>query len=130
MYHCHISFYLIGSQSNIFETVRKMSPLEHFTHSFAESERPEAALLAQADVILADVQGMDAGTALLPLAGGMKPGAELIVLADKEQIPALAEVGSAVKDIWVMPIAEEEVRFRFLRWQQGYKQGKDYWQAN
>ena len=130
MYHCHISFYLIGSQSGIFETVKKMPPLEHFTHGFAESERPETALLAQADVILADVQDMDAGTALGLLTGGMKPGAELIVLAGRKQFPELAGCTSTVKDIWAVPMSEEETRFRFLRWQQGYQLGKDYWQVN
>ncbi|MCM1149349.1 MAG: response regulator [Butyricicoccus sp.] len=129
MYHCHISFYFTGSQRDIFETVREMPPLEHFTHSFTESERPEAALLAPADVILADIRSMDAEAALLSLTGGMKPGAELIVLSGREQLSALSDGASAVKDIWVMPMGEEEVRFRFLRWQQGYKLARDCWQA-
>ncbi|MBD5118585.1 MAG: response regulator [Clostridiales bacterium] len=130
MYHCHIQFCLIGRQRAVFETIKEMPPLEHFTHTFVESERPEPALLAQADVILTDVRDMDAGKAMELLTGGMKSGAELIVLAGGEQVPALAEVGSAIKDIWVMPMGEEEVRFRFLRWQQGYKLGKDHWQIN
>lgn len=35
-----------------------------------------------------------------------------------------------VKDIWLLPMAEEEIRFRFLRWQQTYKMSKDYWQTS
>ncbi len=129
MYHCHISFYLLGSQRETFEIVRKMPPLDRFTHTFMESGRPEGLLLTQADVILADARGEDPGELLPKLLGGRKPGAELILLAGKEQIPALADSASEIKDIWIMPMSEEEVRFRFLRWQQTYKLGKDCWQA-
>ncbi len=129
MYHCHISFYMVGCQRDVFETLREMPPLGDFTHSFVESVQPDAALLSCADVIFADVRGMDAQAALPQLAGGMKPGAELVVLSGREQVPALADAASAVRDIWVMPMEPEELRFRFLRWQQGYKLGKDCWQA-
>ena len=67
-----------------------MPPLEHFAHSFLESVRPEPELLARADVILADVQGMGGAEFLPVLAGGRRAGAELIVLAGEEQIPAIA----------------------------------------
>ena len=59
-----------------------------------------------------------------------KPEAELILLAKKEQIPLLEEYMAKIKDIWVMPMSDAEVRFRFLRWQQHYKKSKDYWQTN
>ncbi len=35
-----------------------------------------------------------------------------------------------MQDIWAVPAGEEEIRFRFLRWQQTYKTGRDYWQSN
>lgn len=48
MYHCHILFYLIGYQHKVFETVKEMSPLTHFSHEFLESDKPEEALAAKA----------------------------------------------------------------------------------
>ena len=130
MYRCHTHFYFVGSHSRIFEIIREMPPLEHFIHEFAESDRPEADLAAGADVILANLKGLDAGESAGVLAAEMGEEAELILLADKEQIPCLAEWLPRVKDIWTLPMAEEEVRFRFLRWQQTWKTGKDYWQAS
>ena len=59
MYHCHIHFYLAGRSCQIFETIKMISPLEHFAHTFIESERPEEDLAAKADVILADLQEFD-----------------------------------------------------------------------
>ncbi len=130
MYRCHTHFYFVGSHSRIFEIIREMPPLEHFIHEFAESDRPEADLAAGADVILANLKGLDAGESAGVLAAEMGEEAELILLADKEQIPCLAEWLPRVKDIWTLPMAEEEVQFRFLRWQQTWKTGKDYWQAS
>ena len=35
-----------------------------------------------------------------------------------------------MKDIWMMPMSEEETQFRFLRWQQNCKLSKDLWQTS
>ncbi|MBD5090119.1 MAG: PAS domain S-box protein [Clostridiales bacterium] len=130
MYYCQIHFYLIGYQCTMFENIKEMSPLEHFTHEFYESDEPEEALAAKADVIMADIRNLNVKEAVQMLALVKKQEAELIVLADKEQIVHLSDNLSVIKDIWMMPMADEEVRFRFLRWQQNYKMSKDYWQTN
>lgn len=59
MYHCNVHFYLAGHQRKLFEIIKGMSPLAHFTHEFSESSRPDADLAAKADVILADLQDME-----------------------------------------------------------------------
>lgn len=41
MYHCYTRFYLLGSQSQVFKTIKEMPPLEHFTHEFYESDQIE-----------------------------------------------------------------------------------------
>ncbi len=129
MYHCHIQFYLTGYQHRVFEIIKKMSPLEHFSHEFYESNRPEEKLTAKADVILADLQDMDED-ALRVLTLNKKKEAELILLLDRNQMSLLTDSLSEIKDIWIMPMSEEEVKFRFLRWQQNCKIGRDYWQTN
>ncbi|MDE6589059.1 MAG: PAS domain S-box protein, partial [Oscillospiraceae bacterium] len=128
MYHCHITFYLLGRRQDLFEALKGMPPLERFTHTFLESERLDMGLLAQADVVFADMRDIDAG-GLLALAGGRKPGADLILLANRDEIPTLAEAAAEVKDIWSVPMSTQEVQFRFLRWQQGCRLEKDRWQA-
>ena len=56
MYHCCVHFYLLGDRSEIFEIIKEMPPLEHFTHEFWESGEVDEALAAKANVILADLR--------------------------------------------------------------------------
>lgn len=130
MYHCRIHFYLLGHQCRVFEIIKEVSPLEHFTHEFLESDKPENVLTSKADVILADIQDLDAQKTVQMLNENKKNDAEIILLAGKEQITLLTEDLTEIKDIWTMPMSDEEIRFRFLRWQQNCKMSKDYWQTN
>ena len=130
MYHCHIHFYLAGSQDRLFDIIKKAAPLEPFTHTFTESDSPRKDLAAKADVILANIQDMDAREALETLLSGKREEAELILLADKGQIGALSASFSHIRDIWTLPMSEEEASFRFLRWQSRCKADKDAWETS
>lgn len=130
MYHCHIHFYLAGSQNKVFEMLKEMSPFSHFTHTFSESIEPERALVTDADVIFAYLHNMDVQKTLQTLLSCKRERSELILLADKEQIPLLTSFLTEINDIWITPLSEEEIRFRFLRWQQTCKMSKDFWQTN
>ncbi|MCI9272116.1 MAG: response regulator [Dorea sp.] len=130
MYHCHIQFYLAGTHCRAFDLVQEMSPLEHITYEFFESKNPGIALAEQADVILANLQDMDVKETIGMLAPDGKKETKLILLADKEQIASMGEMFSKVQDIWTMPMSDDEIRFRFLRWQQNLQMSKDYWQTS
>lgn len=128
MYHCNVHFYLIGEENRLFELMKGMPPFENFTHEFCGSRSPEKQFAERADVIFVYMRNTDAGE--LPLltsriASEMKSGAELILLAEKEQVSALCGVMEDVKDIWILPMSDEELRFRFLRWQQSCKADRD-----
>ncbi|MDE6841175.1 MAG: response regulator [Oscillospiraceae bacterium] len=124
MYHCHVQIYLAGSSCEAFETVKGMPPLEHFSHSFLESAGLDEGLAAQADLILADLGAAGDAAALLAC---KRPEAECILLAGREEISHLV-VLPGVSDIWTLPLEVEEVRFRFLRWQQAKKIQTDAWE--
>lgn len=130
MYRCHIRFYFTGHSCKVFEIIKEMSPLVPFTHEFFESDRPEEKLAAQADVIVAGLQGIDAKEALQTLVSCRREDAEMILLADKDLIPVVSDYLSELKDIWTLPMSDEEIRFRFHRWQQTYKTSKDFWQTS
>lgn len=130
MYHCDVFFYFVGKGRELLEVVKQAEPLKHFTHDFVTSPEPSELLIKRADVIFADLQGTDAEATLRILLYYKKESAQLILLADKEQTQILMSQDlSAVTDIWPMPLTEEEMRFRFLRWQQTNKMSKDYWQT-
>ena len=130
MYHCHLRFYFTGHVCNVFEIIKKLSPLEHFSHEFLESESTDKNLTEQADVILANIEALDVGDTLQTLTSNMRKDTHLILLAKQNQMACLTEYLSAVTDIWFLPMSEEEIQFRFLKWQQNYKMKTDYWQTN
>ena len=127
MYHCHVQFYLLGRDRALFDTIRAMPALERFSHAFTESESLDAALCAGADVIVADLRGTDAPAVLDGLLAAKREGAELLVAAGRNQLAELTPRLPMVRDLWLDP-AQEEVSFRFLRWQEGFRQGKDLWE--
>lgn len=130
MYHCHIHFYFMGQPCRVFEMIKEMPALEHFSHEFLESKRPEGALTAKADVIVADLQDMDVKQGVRALITGKSKEAQLILLADQSQIALLEDDLPKINDIWVYPMSDQEIRFRFLRWQQNFKMSKDFWQTS
>ena len=130
MYHCHVRFYLTGQNCRAFEIIKEMLPFEHFTHEFVESIEPDKELASGADVIFANLQDMDAAETSQVLCSGKAEGAELILLMDQSRFALLADRLSEIKDIWTLPVEEDEVRFRFLRWQQTYEREKDFWQTS
>jgi PAS domain S-box-containing protein len=107
-----------------------MPPLEGFTHDCLESDEPEAALAARADLILADLRELPVPAALETLCAGRRADAQLIVLAEKDQFPQLSGGLEQIQDIWTLPLSEEELRFRFSRWQQSCRERKDAWETH
>ena len=130
MYRCHIDFYFIGCQRRISEQIKGISPLEYFSHEFFESTQPEEALASRADLILADVQALETQEGLDRLIQMKPQKAQLILLAKEDPFRFLDIQLSDIKDVWMLPMSDAELRFRFQRWQQEYKGEKDFWQAS
>lgn len=132
MYHCNLCIYYIGEKKEQLDLLKGIEPLKHFKHEFISSPEPRELLTPKADVIIADLTGVNAETALRGLAYHMKKEAQLILILSKnqtEKVMGQTEELQKVTDIWTAPIAEEEFKFRFARWQQTCKESKDYWQT-
>ena len=129
MYHCQIHFYLSGGQCRAFDLIKEITPYENFTHQCTQSDTPDPSKAAGADVIVANVQGMDAKEVTAQLLLARQDTAELILILEKSQISGLTPYLSQITEIWTAPMTDEEIRFRYERWRQTYKQGKDLWQA-
>ncbi|WP_300689975.1 response regulator [uncultured Oscillibacter sp.] len=126
MYHCHLRLYCVGRRLELFAPLKETAPQEPFTHTFLESGEPDPALAAQADVIFADLTGLDAAGTVRTLA---ESGAELVVLGLRDQLSQLAELLPALADLWTLPMSGEELRFRFQKWLRACHQEKDLWEA-
>ena len=132
MYECHFHLYLAGHPCHMFEVIKAMPSLNHFTHLFLESDEPEEILASKADVIVANLSDMEIKKALQIFISGKKKETQIILLADKEQMQIIMNesFSADIYDIWITPMSEEEVRFRFLRFQQACKIQKDFWQTS
>lgn len=130
MYHCHVCFYFIGKQSQLFETVKGIPALEPSDYEFVESKDLNKKSAAKADVILADLRDMDEAKTVEALTVCKKPEAELILLAEQGQLEKVENYLDKVTDIWTMPMSDSILRFRFLQWQQSYKMQNDLWQTS
>lgn len=114
--------------------MKKIAPLENFTHEFLESEEPDNALAADADVILASLGGKDQEKALRILCDAKKKEAALILLMEKGQF-SFEEAGTEkvleeIQDVWVLPMSEKETEFRFRKLQRACRQNLDLWQES
>lgn len=129
MYHCQIHFYFAGVPCSAFDIIKTITPYENFTHQYAQSEGICLKDTADADVIVANLEGMEAASAVRTLLEAKCAKAQLILLLEKCQMDSIADYFCEIKDLWVMPMTEAEIRFRCERWQQSYKMSKDLWQA-
>ncbi len=132
MYHCQIHFYLSGVTCRAFDLIKEITPYKNFTHQYTWSKSLEPSAAAAADVILANLEGLEADETkdeVQLLLGAKRAEAELILMLEKGQIDFIVDHFDNIKDMWVMPMSEEEFRFRYERWRQDYKMSKDFWQA-
>ncbi len=129
MYHCHVQIYFIGVPDTLTEYIENIAPKENFIHTFCKSDEPDVEKVESADVLFVSLQHIDAEETMRVLAAHKKNDAELILLAGRDRITDLQEDFSWVKDIWMLPMSEKEIGFRFQKWQQDYKQKIDLWQS-
>lgn len=130
MYHCSVCIYFLGGRKSLLECIKEIEPLSNFSHKFVESGGFEAGLVKGADLILADLHSLGGKDAIDRLVFEKKKEAEVILFGDDEQLKLLSISRlSGITDIWKLPMTEEELKFRFGRWQENYKTEKDFWQT-
>ena len=130
MYHCCIRIFFIGQPCRAFEIIRQMTPLEHFSHIFSESVGPDSSQKAEADLLLVHLQDADAQEALQKAVSQKSGEARLILLTAQNPAIFTEDLLEEVDDIWKEPLSDEEIRFRFHRWQKSYKAAIDAWQTS
>lgn len=118
MYHCHFRLYLTGRSCNAFDIIKKTPSLAHFTHIISESDRPDKELAAQADAIIVNCSEMDIHKDLASLLSHKKEQARMIFMSDREQAETLFSDAAlqGFCDVWVLPLSDAEVAFRFSKW--------------
>jgi len=117
----------VGPYHKAFDLIREETPFEEFHYTFVRSEVPEADMAAGADVILANLQEGNGPEQLDMLEEYRNRNSQLILICGKEQVKLFAGSRAEIEDIWEMSLPDEEIRFRFRRWQKSIKRDKDFW---
>lgn len=107
-----------------------MPSLDCFSHDFSETESFDNNSAEKADVIFYNYNDADGKEILNFLIERKNDRAQLILISEKRHIMSLSGFLSEITDIWTLPMSDDEIEFRFLRWQQTCKMSKDYWQTN
>jgi diguanylate cyclase (GGDEF)-like protein/PAS domain S-box-containing protein len=120
--------YIISSNDRLLKIVQKMPPLEKFEHDFSQSSSLEKESAAGADVIFVDLPETEIKKIIQDIAACKKQNAELVLLADETQRTQLTEKElSLLDELWVTPMTDAELKFRFAGWQKNFKMKKDLW---
>ena len=130
MYHCTTYFYLFGLDESLQQVMTSMEAGEKFTFLFSSGDKLDEKELESADVIFANIQGLDVIEAL-KIFSLKKKESKLILLAGQQEMKILLEEDMyLVDDIWTLPMTEKEFLFRVMRWKKIYEQEKDCWEVN
>lgn len=128
MYHYCLKIYFIGIEKTMKEVIQSISPMEHFSHEFLESERTEKEMLSRADIVLMDLHHVSIEEAV-KISKQKKTHAEMVLLVEKEQMEQIKDHLLSFQDIWNLPMCQEEICFRFMRMQQKWALDKELWQT-
>ena len=125
MSHSRLAFTCVSCHPEVFEPIKAMPALDPYTHAFTVIGQPDSEAVGSADVILADLRDMDCTGTLESLFSHKKESAQLVLLADLERFNLTPDQLAQVTDLWAMPMTEDELRFRFLRWQRSDKLARE-----
>lgn len=133
MYHCNIQMYFWNVTGQMRQLIEKMEPLPNFVHETIDAGLSQKIQLERADFVLADLHEYvgEEQRIMKELSEGRKKGSMLVVCAEKSQADVILKLAEGMlSDIWILPLSDEEIRFRFLKLQQWQKTEKDLWLAN
>lgn len=126
MYHCNLQLYFIGFLPDSFNLLKEIAPLEGFSHRFSSSSSVQTDLLKSADTIFLCLEDKKD---LQQVLSCKKDGSQVIVLAEKDKTEALSEYYEQTDDIWILPLSDQELIYRFKKWQKAQKTDKDFWET-
>ena len=130
MYHCPVTFYLVGLPDEIARIIEDAQPQPSFTHHFTRSDEPEEALTAQASAIFADATDHDAATWARAFAAHRQATTTVTLIVTHDQVAAVEPYFNDIADLWIAPIDPVEAAWRFSHWQRACKRYADSWETS
>ena len=130
MYHCPVTFYLVGLPDEIAHIIEDAQPQPSFTHHFTRSDEPKEALTAQAGAIFADATGHDAAAWARVFAAHRQATTTVTLIVTHDQVPTVEPYFNDIADLWIAPLSAAEASWRFNHWQRACKRYADSWETS
>ncbi|MCI8367322.1 MAG: response regulator [Eggerthellaceae bacterium] len=128
MYHSRLNICLVGASDTVAAIIEAQPPLENLPHQVTRLVVPAPAV-AQANVTIADVTKANACEWTRELAQLKAANAQLVVMATEDQRDELADCFPLLSDLWIAPLSDAELAFRFRRVQRLSKAAADAWES-
>lgn len=125
MYHCNVNFCFWGCTEKMIGIIQSIPVPNHFFYKFTIGSQTDD--IADADIVFLKT---DHASDLNNIISAKSPETQIILLTSKENFCKFGGCLADISDIWTIPLSEEELRFRFIRWQNNYKLSVDYWQTS
>ena len=107
MYHCPVTFYLVGLPDEIARIIEDAQPQPSLRTIHAQHE-PEEALTAQASAIFADATGHDAAAWARVFAAHRQATTTVTLIVTHDQVPAVEPYFNDIADLWIAPLSAAE----------------------
>ncbi len=130
MYNCNLKIYLAGSKCRFFTELKKIPPLNNFTHHFFESELYNEDFAKNCDVIFLNFVNEADKSVLKSVTEAKKKRTQLIVIAGCKHISLFTGFLPEISDVWQSADNEAEIKFRITKWQDTLKTKTDLWETN
>ncbi len=125
MYHCSVNFYFLGCTEKMIGIIKDIPVPNHFFYKFSIGSQIDD--IAKADVIFLQT---DNASELNNIISKKSSKTQIILLICKEDFSKFCGFLDNISDIWTLPLSDEELRFRFVSWQNNYKLSVDHWQTS
>lgn len=130
MYRCNLQIFFWNVNESMQRTIEESKSFPRFEHHATDSNASQLLQLKEADIVIADLHnyaGNEKSTVDFLLTY-RKKNSDFVVCVNKEQIDiVIALAGENLADIWILPMSEGEIRFRFFQLQKKQKLQKDLW---
>ncbi len=121
--------YLVGLTDEQADIIKGIPELPGFCRNVEKSAHPDDALASSADVVILSADGESVRDCVRKVAGALKPGAQLILIAPHGTLSLLGEDAQVLADVWFAPLDGAELAFRFSHWQEQRRTADDLWET-
>jgi len=128
MYHCRLRLYFVNIPDDIFRVIKDVKPPKNFSFDFVRGDKPDMTEIARANVIFANYSDFPDFNVLKETFSA-KHEMSVAVLFAESSSDIFSHDLPFVRDVWMLPPDENEIRFRFVRFMDECRCAVNNWET-